>query len=242
MKLFKKIALLFFDLIDKYFHQRKILSSLKKLKKKIDIYVDVGSHFGLYADLINNNFNPEKIFLFEPQNKIFKKIKKKYELKTKFEVDNFAVSDENIIKSLHINKHDLTSSFTEFNKNNRYLYYKSKLFGGNLSQMIINTEKVQAVRLDSYMSKKEINIIDLLKIDTEGHELQVLKGLGEKISNVDIILIEFHNDNIYLNYESAKIHNYLEKNAFELTEKIKFPFTEWEDRIYVNSLKGLKTN
>jgi hypothetical protein len=87
LKLFKKIALLFFDLIDKYFHQRKILSSLKKLKKKINIYVDVGSHFGLYADLINNNFNPEKIFLFEPQNKIFKKIKKKYELKTKFEVD-----------------------------------------------------------------------------------------------------------------------------------------------------------
>ena len=39
------------------------------------------------------------------------------------------------------------------------------------------------------------------------------------------------------NYESAKIHEYLVKSEFELTEKIKFPFTEWEDRIYINSLK-----
>ena len=103
--------------------------------------------------------------------------------------------------------------------------------------MILNIEKVETVRLDNYLDKEKINTIDLIKIDTEGHEFQVLKGLGKKISNVGIILIEFHNDNIYLNYESAKIHNYLEKNGFDLAEKIKFPFTEWEDRIYLNSLK-----
>lgn len=238
MKLFRKIALLFFDLIDKYIHQKKILSSLIKLKKKINIYVDVGSHFGLYADFIDLNYNPEKIFLFEPQNKIFKKIEKKYESIRKFKINNFAVSDDNEIKNLQINKHDLTSSFTEFNRNNPYLNYKAKLFGGSLSQMILNTEKVKTVRLDSYMNTEKINTIDLLKIDTEGHELQVLKGLGKKITDVGIILIEFHNDNIYLNYESSKIHDYLKKSGFELSKKIKFPFTEWEDRIYINSLKS----
>ena len=76
MILFRKIALIFFDLIDKFIHQKKILSSLLKLKKRINIYVDVGSHFGLYADFIDINFNPKKIFLFEPQNKIFKRIEK----------------------------------------------------------------------------------------------------------------------------------------------------------------------
>ncbi len=240
MIIFRKIALLFFDLIDKFIHQKKILSSLLKLKRNINIYVDVGSHFGLYADFIDNNFNPKKIFLFEPQNKIFKRIENKYKLLDKFKVNNSAVSDENTIKSLYINKHDLTSSFTEFNNDNHYLNYKARLFGGSLKQMILNTEKVETVRLDTYINTEEMNTIDLLKIDTEGHELQVLRGLGKKISDVGIILIEFHNDNIYLNYESAKIHEYLVKSGFELTEKIKFPFTEWEDRIYVNSLKKQK--
>ena len=237
MILFRKIALIFFDLIDKFIHQKKILSSLLKLKKKINIYVDVGSHFGLYADFIDTNFNPQKIFLFEPQIKIFNRIEEKYELNKKFKVNNSAVSNENAIKSLHINKHDLTSSFTEFNNDNHYLNYKAKLFGGSLSEMILNSEKVETVRLDTYIDNEEISEIDLLKIDTEGHELEVLKGLGKKISDVGIILIEFHNDNIYLNYESAKIHEHLVKSEFELIEKIKFPFTEWEDRIYINSLK-----
>ena len=37
--------------------------------------------------------------------------------------------------------------------------------------------------------------------------------------------------------KSGNNYNYLEKNGFDLAEKIKFPFTEWEDRIYLNSLK-----
>ena len=76
--------------------------------------------------------------------------------------------------------------------------------------------------------------LNLIKIDTEGHELEVLMGLGEKIKSIQIILIEFHNDNIYLNYSSNKVHSYLLKYNFNLQKKIKFPFTEWEDRIYIN--------
>ena len=75
----------------------------------------------------------------------------------------------------------------------------------------------------------------MLKIDTEGHEYQVLQGLGKKINKVKIILIEFHNDKIYKNYNSKKIHKYLIKKNFDLKTRIKFPFTEWEDRIYLSN-------
>ena len=75
----------------------------------------------------------------------------------------------------------------------------------------------------------------MLKIDTEGHELQVLKGLEEKIKIVQIILVEFHNDKIYQNYSSEKVHKYLNKKNFKLKTKIKFPFTQWEDRIYISN-------
>ena len=86
----------------------------------------------------------------------------------------------------------------------------------------------------SVLEKENLETIDFLKVDTEGHELEVLLGLGKEIQIIQIIFIEFHNDNIYLNYSNNKIHNYLLKRNFFLQKKIKFPFTEWEDRIYIN--------
>ena len=48
------------------------------------------------------------------------------------------------------------------------------------------------------------------------------------------MLIEFHNDKIYVSYDPKKLHNFLIKNDFELVKKLKFPFTTWEDRFYIN--------
>ena len=73
-----------------------------------------------------------------------------------------------------------------------------------------------------------------MKIDTEGHELEVLIGLEKYIGLTRHILIEFHNDNVYSKYNSSKIHKYLIKNNFILKKVLKFPFTTWEDRIYSN--------
>jgi len=63
MKFFEKIAILFFDIIDKYFHQKEILKYLKENLKEIEIFFDIGSHKGLYTDLIINNF--QNIFFFK---------------------------------------------------------------------------------------------------------------------------------------------------------------------------------
>ena len=75
--LLKPIAIFFFDVLD-YFHQKRILSNLKKKNFEIEIMIDVGAHYGLYTDLILNNFAVKKAFLFEPQKNIFRAIKKKY--------------------------------------------------------------------------------------------------------------------------------------------------------------------
>ena len=48
------------------------------------------------------------------------------------------------------------------------------------------------------------------------------------------MLIEFHNDKIYVSYDPKKLHNFLVQNGFELAKKFKFPFTTWEDRFYIN--------
>ena len=77
MKLLEKIAILFFDIIDKHIHQKRILKFLKQNSKNIEIFFDIGSHKGSYTDLIINNFSTSKIIMAEPQKNIYKYIKKK---------------------------------------------------------------------------------------------------------------------------------------------------------------------
>ena len=62
----------------------------------------------------------------------------------------------------------------------------------------------------------------------------LLRGIQESIKKIRYILIESHNDKIYLSYNSKKIHSYLIKNNFVLKDIYKFPFTTWEDRFYFN--------
>lgn len=235
MKLIKYFAILFFDIIDKFIHQKKILFCLRKKIIKIDSFIDVGSHNGTYTDLIIKNFKVNKVLMFEPQKFIFKKIKKKYKYTKFIKIFNCAISSKNKLQKIYINNHDLTSSLTKLDETNPYLKRKAKLFALNNNKSLIKEAyNVKSVKLSDVIKKNNIKKINLLKIDTEGHELEVLQGLNKSIKHTQFILIEFHRDKIYFNYNPRKIHNYLIKNNFVLEDTFRFPFTYWEDRLYKN--------
>jgi len=235
MKVIKLLAILFFDILDKFVHQKKILSFFKKKKPKIKCFIDVGSHKGTYTDLFLKNFRVQKVFMFEPQKKIFKIIKKKYKKNRIIKIFNCAISNKNKNQKIYINKHDLTSSLTKLDENNSYLKKKGRLFMENNEQSLIRkTYNVKTIKLSDVLINNQIAEIELLKIDTEGHELEVLLGLGKFIKKTHYVLIEFHRDKIYYNYKPKIIHNYLIKNNFILEDTFRFPFTYWEDRVYTN--------
>ena len=99
--------------------------------------------------------------------------------------------------------------------------------------MIRKKTTVKIKTLNNLLKKYKIKQFDLVKIDTEGHEYEVLQGAGLAIKKIKIIIIEFRNDNVYKNYNPLKIHKKLVKNNFYLAKNFKFPFTTWEDRIYI---------
>tara|TARA_Y100000590_G_scaffold441019_1_gene567145 strand:- start:332 stop:1042 length:711 start_codon:yes stop_codon:yes gene_type:complete len=233
MILLRKIAIIFFDIIDLYYHQKKILKFIKKKQLNLKYFFDIGAHMGTYSDLILRNFENCKILMFEPQKNIFKKIQIKYKNKKNIKIYNYAISDKSTFKNIYINRHGLTSSLSTLDlKNNKYLQLKARLFGTTGPGMILKKTKVKTRTLNKIIKSRKI---DLVKIDTEGHELEVLKGMKKSIKNIQCILVEFHNDEIYLSYEPEKIHNYLIDHNFSLKTAFKFPFTTWEDRFYFNN-------
>ena len=80
------------------------------------------------------------------------------------------------------------------------------------------TETIKLQALDGYCSEKNIQAIDFLKIDVEGHELEVLRGSTEmlKQGKIGTIQFEYGTCNIY-----SKV---LLKDIFEFMEAFSYRF------------------
>jgi len=235
MKFLKKLLLIVFDIIDEHFHQIRIKKFIIKNQIKLDTFIDVGAFRGKYTDLILNINKECKIIMFEPQNKYYLLLKEKFKNNKNIEIKKIGLSDKKAFLNLQINKHEITSTFSKFNDLNKYLNYKAILFGSNLKNMTTNLENVEVLTLDKIFEEKKIKNLDLIKVDTEGHEYEVILGGQNHIRNINYILIEFHIDKIYENYNPDKIHELLVKKGFVLKKTFNFPFTTWEDRLYKNS-------
>jgi hypothetical protein len=69
-------------------------------------------------------------------------------------------------------------------------YEKAQSFVNRFNE--IPSKTLPVISLKMYLEdKKDIESIDFLKIDTEGYELDVLKGLGDKLSIVKNIQFEY---------------------------------------------------
>jgi len=223
----------FFD----FFHKKKIIKKIIESQKNanLEIIFDVGGHRGESIELFLENFNVQKIYSFEPSDLNFKILSKKALLlqkkfmNTSVFVENYAVG--NLNKNVELNYLNETSSSTirSLNVNSKYFKKKEKYFGN----LINRKDQVKQIEFKDYLEKKSINKIDLLKIDTEGYELEVLRGLKDLIKNVSIILFEHHYDNMIIkNYTFSDIHDLLIDNGFQKIYKIKMPFRKSFDYIY----------
>jgi FkbM family methyltransferase len=147
------------------------------LSKHINVFLDIGSNIGYYS-LIAAKSNPNIIaFAFEPA------LGPKYFLNKNIALNGF----ENNIKHIDVALSNKTGSIDFFEVENiKYKYLKYNLAGeGNAGtkttsrNFVKNT--VKATTLKRFVDSENLNQIDLIKIDTEGTEIDILK------SGVDVI-------------------------------------------------------
>ena len=235
----KKLILLLLSFYD-FFHQRKIIKFLsKKNLTNIDTLFDVGGHKGESINLFLSNMKVKKIISFEasPLNfRFLEKSKENYSKKfnkTEIMIENIALGSKN--KEIDFKQFDESSSSTLSDINEESSYFKRKF---NLLDFFSKKKKYQILKikietLDNYMNLNNINKISFLKIDTEGYEYEILKGLKKKIQFVDTIMFEHHYDNMIIkNYTFRDINNFLKMNNFNQIYKSKMPFRKTFEYIY----------
>ena len=75
----------------------------------------------------------------------------------------------------------------------------------------------------------------MLKIDTEGYEFNVLKGLSKYKQKIKLIYFEHHYDDMIIkNYKFTDIHKLLRDFDFKMIKKSKMIFRKSFEYVYEN--------
>ena len=226
--MFKNLFFFFYNLVDNLIHQGRIVKFIDN--KGVKIVVDIGAHKGEFLKHIKKIKSIRKVYSLEPQKKIYRELLKEIDNKIFFSY-NIAISNRNGRQKMQINDFTMTSTLSKVNENSIYFKIKNFILGNKKKKFeFIKTEK-----LDLFIKKRKLNQIDLLKIDTEGHELTVVKSGLKTLKKTKYLLIEFRQNDLYLNYSPHALNKIVIKNKFKLVKNFKFPMFSMEDRLYRNN-------
>jgi len=178
---------------------QKIINNLPgqpKGNRKFKTIIDVGASDGDFIQASRYLNNGVNIYAFEPQPWLINNLNKLND--NNF---NIALGDKNEIRDFYIRKSQRDSSSL----------YNIKNFFKNEE---INKIQVQVKRGDEI--KIEYVKPVLLKIDVESFEYEVLRGFGDKLKEVDIIIIELFLANQFKDIfkKFSKIVDLLSKYGF----------------------------
>lgn len=219
-------------------HISRSIDLLKSLNLSDFIIVDVGACKGEENDTtrrFSRAFPKAEILAFEPFPESYKKLAENAKNIGNIKTFNIALSDYTGDNKLFVTNTVSSSSLLEINR--AELDKLSPDFSNSL-KTAGNFEIVKVDRLDNIISDKNIGI---LKIDTQGSELNVLKGSENNLKNAVIILLECSNHKTYKNSSKYyEIDAFLRDKGYELYDLIPSMYSEgrlyeW-DSIYINSL------
>jgi len=142
-----------------------------KIGLPLNTIFDVGANSGQTAQKFNTYFPKAKIYCFEPVNETYNILKK-------------TVSNNQHINTFRI-------ALGNSNETAPITVYDDALVLSSLNKKIIDERKgrqenIEVKKGDTFCIENNIFSIDLLKIDTEGYELEVISGFSDMINNNNI--------------------------------------------------------
>jgi len=128
-------------------------------RHEIKVIFDVGANIGQTSRYYSEFFPSAEIYSFEPIHETFANLKANTRQIPNIKPNQFAFGSEVGTTNVELQKSPLWNSLRNTNP------YPLGV-----------TETVQVKTVDTFLAEECISNIDLLKIDTEGYEIEVLKG------------------------------------------------------------------
>lgn len=156
-----------------------------KLCKDADVIFDAGANTGIYS-LIAKSINPNaEVYAFEPVERVYEK------LVINNNLNKFNISCNNIALS----NYEGEATLYDLPGQHVYTAFVNKNYFEGVRDAV--AVKIKATTLDKFIQLHNITKIDIIKIDVELHEVEVMEGFSNYLSQYKpTILIEILNDEI----------------------------------------------
>lgn len=154
--------------------------------KEDPMCLDVGANEGQTIQLLQKTFLRPMIHSFEPSSQTFKRLASR-EFGPLTKLHQVALGEQQATATFQNYEDSVLSSFLNLNRDS-----KENVFSENA---VRSTEVVEIQTVDNFCAQEAIEYIDILKIDTQGFDIHVLRGarsmLSEKRAKVVITEANF---------------------------------------------------
>lgn len=197
----------------------RILQSLVASPRPI--IFDIGANEGQSIERMLNIFQSAKLYSFEPIPSLAERLSKKFSAEIeegKLVVQNLACGNSNTKSIFYVNAISGHSSLLKLN-NSQWLIRRSNEVGTSPENYTVEEIDVSIVKLDTFVDQFAIKNIDVLKVDTQGTEIEVLQGAKRLLSDnrIGVIQVEVIHNAIY-NSKSTffELEKLLESHEYRL--------------------------
>lgn len=167
--------------------EHAFLVKVTKTFQEKPIILDVGANVGRYSNLLRKLSPQTIVYAFEPHPKTFEILKKNAETHG-YNAFQFGCGNKKSKLKLYDYEHqDGSSHASLFNDVIEKIHHKNSV-----------EHSVNIIDLDSFLLDKNIEKVNLIKIDVEGNEYSVLEGLNKSITKgmIELIHFEFNEMNV----------------------------------------------
>ena len=217
---------------------------IKKLIKNNPIIFDVGACEGQTIIEMVKNFKKCKIHSFEANKNLLPHlhyIKNKYKNNSKILINPVAVGNKIKKVPFYLHQDPSQSSLLKINLRSK-LFIKMKKLRKKKKFLNENNKKIDVsqITLDYYCKKNKIKKIDILKSDTQGCDLNVLKGAKKILSKTSILIVEinfidyYEKINSFYEFEKILRKNFYFWDISMIYKNPKWGSTDFVDVIYIN--------
>jgi FkbM family methyltransferase len=181
----------------------KNIEKFFKFNKKITV-LDIGANIGSISLPIAKMFPESKVYAIEPTNYAFKKLTKNLSLNKNLN-NNISLNQKFISKVNRPKK--VWSSWNFINKNKKH----KKHFGS-----LKTIKKNSFISIANFINLKKIKKVDFIKLDVDGHELDVLKSGERFIKNKKPVIFMEIAPYLYpeFGYECSELIKYINKLGY----------------------------